>query len=78
MATSARDHVFFVLGRVHFVIVDCQSKTFVFFRNRAAVLRWQAKRLGRVELRVEVEPLIRPDVVGRYPVIALRNARARF
>ena len=78
MAARARDFVVFVLGRVHFVIVDRQSQTLVVFGNRAAVLRWQAERLGRVELRVEVEPRIQPDVVGRYPVIALRNARARL
>ena len=78
MATRTRDYVFFVLGRVHFVIVDCQSQNLVLFRNRAAVLRWQAERLGRVELRVEVEPRIKPDIVRRYPVIALRDARARL
>lgn len=78
MAARTRDYVVFVLGRVHFVIVDRQSQTLVVFRNRAAVLRWQAERLGRVELRVKVEPRIRPVVVRRYPVIALRNARTRL
>lgn len=38
MATRASDYVVFVLGRVHFVIVDRQSQTLVVFRNRAAVL----------------------------------------